>query len=385
MEDENNNSQNTELSNSEVKNTSKSSTKWKPYLSVFLVLVVLTGGFLLLNSNKSENETTENETYRFVNNSSALCSHDFQQNQLECVDVNTNQAQTVEIPSEYKGVQSIQPSHDGTRLLLSLTSDSDNTRYVVTDTNFKNPKDVVIPYDEVGEPYERIIWGNNSSMLLITKQVREENDADFLPAPLIVWNYDIATKEAKRIFKNGDFDEVSLQLIQVVGANDEYLFITQPTSKNWVATDTDPPAYALLAVRLDDGFVRMVNIEQSVKIDNSNKYASGLFMKYDPTISTFYINGQNQISDSDYQNYFAAARLVDSSGLALTELSRFNSQSSFYGATTTKGTLVADWSDESEGFNYSLVASPEETHELQSVSPDKDNTKFVIASLPTTE
>ncbi len=383
MENNLNNPSNTELKKIDNVETFKSK-KWFVITLVIAALFAIGVG-LFMSGTSSKDEVTKTEAYRFVNNNSVVCTHNFQEDQIDCIDVDNDQKQTIDIPDEYKVLTSIQPSHDGTRLLLSLISDSDNTRYVVTDTSFKNPKDVVIPYDEVGEPYEGIIWGSDSSMLLITKQVREENDADFLPAPLIVWNYDIATKEAKRIFKNGDFDEVSLQLIQVVGANDEYLFITQPVSKNWVATDTDPPAHALLAVRLDDGFVRIINIEDVVKIDNRNKYASGIDIKYDPVVSIFYFSGQNQVSDTDYQNFYTAAKLVDNNALEVEEISTLTSEAQYNGITTAKGTLVGDWSNESEGFNYSLVASPEENHELQSLNPDKDNTKFVIATLPTTE
>ena len=377
-----NNSLNTEFNKSENVESFKRNKKWQLITLVVIILTII-GTCLLLLSIFSKEETANTEAYRFVNNNSTLCTHNTEQNQVECKNLQDNKSQTVTIPKEFKDLISIQPSHDGTKLLISLSTEPESTKFIVTDTNFTNRQDITLPYSlENGtEQYPQIIWGSSSDKLLISWQVREENDADFLPAPFVVWRYNITTKENKRIYKNGDNEVLTIKL---VGASEEYLFITQPIYKNWVAKDTDPPADALLAVSLDDGFVRVVNIEQIVKYNNRNNYASGISIKYDPSISTFYINGQNQTSETDYDNFYAAANIIENNGLTLHEISRLTNQAQYYGITSTKGTLLADWSDELAGLNYSFIASPEEIHEIQDANPVKDNTKFTIFSLPNT-
>ncbi len=374
------NSLNTETINEENVEASRSNRIW--LFLTFAVVILAIGAGLLAMDVFGKDEKISIEAYRFVNNNSAVCTRN--QEQIDCVNVETNQKQTITIPVEYKELTVIEPSHDGTKLLLSLNYYPDNSKYVVTNTDFTNPQEVVIPYNEQTDPniVPEVIWGSNSNKLLISKQVREENDADFLPGPLVVWEYVISTKETKRIFKNGSYEETP---IKVIGASDEYLFITQPIFKNWVAKDTDPPADTLLAVRLDDGFVRVVTIESIVKLLDRNKYAAGISITYDPTVSTFYIGGQNQASGTDLQNFYAAAKLDDSNGLVINEISRLTSQAQYYGITTSKGTLVIDWLNELEGFKNSFVASSEETHEIENISSDKDDSKFVIASLPNAE
>lgn len=376
------------MENKNPNNLEANSNKNKKPLLIILVIALLIIGSLiaglLILGNKKNDLSVSDESYKFVNNNSAICSPNSAEMKLECVDVNTNKVSTSKIPSEYENLTYVLPSDDGTKLLLGLNHEMENAKYVVTDINFNNPQEITLPFAKSSDlvSASSIIWGGNSNKLIISKQMREENDADFLPAPLVVWEYDMTTKQSRRIYKNGDNEDISTKII---GASDEFLFISQPIHKNWVALNTDPPADALLAVRLDDGFVRLVSIEQVVRSGDLNRYASVLSMKYNSSNSTFYIIGQNQTTEGESTNFLAAAKLIESDNLELQELSRLTSNSEYAGLLSTKGTLVTNWSEEQTKFKFILVSSENESHDLENFEPNESESLFSVVSLPDTE
>src|SRR5690606_21189895 len=110
--------------------------------------------------------------------------------------------------------------------------------------------------DELTDRYPSFVWGKSSSQLLIREVRREDNDMPELPAPVVIRMLDLETGENRRVFKTGE--TVDAESVKVLGADDDFVFVSVTTAKNWVARETTLPPDHILAVRLSDGLVRQV-------------------------------------------------------------------------------------------------------------------------------
>ncbi len=229
-------------------------------------------------------------------------------NNLKCEHILTGELKNYAIPSKYNETSVISSSPSEAKLLVEM-NDKD---VVVTDTNFEEIRKVFDGTNAV-EQNSSFSWADDSS-ILISETRREENDADFLPAPLVIHMFNVETGEKRRIYKTGE--NVDTKSIKVIGSNNTYLFISHQLPKNWVAIDTDPPSPAINAIRLADGFVLPVNSHQ-VSTDNIYYDADK-----DVFLSTRYRDGGSE------NGYITASQLEESEfGLLLRSKLEINATS----------------------------------------------------------
>jgi hypothetical protein len=227
-------------------------------ITLIFILLVIAGVFLSIkfysskNKDSNSNQPNQQNTTYLTNKNNIICSFD---EHLNCEDLQTKSIKSFSVPKQYQGA-TISSSPDGSKLLIESSEGVD-----VTDSNFKNSKTIFSqPKSDKKKRTVLITWANDSNNLLLSEIVREENDADFLPKPLVVKLHNISTGESKTIYKTGE--NTDAESIQVIGSNDKYMFISYNPPKNWVADNTDPPPVVINAVSLFDGQVLPVNSQQ---------------------------------------------------------------------------------------------------------------------------
>ncbi len=235
---------------------SKPGSKKKLLLGLLLVIILAAVAVWVAREVYKSDDNTETPATAYLSNSNDVVCADIYDGRLRCENIQTNELREFTLPENLNASQLITQSPDGTKFLIGLNDGST----VVTDKDFKIIREIIAPVrQEVS--YPKFAWGSGNK-LFISEIKREETDDELLPAPLVVRMLDIGTGEEKRVYKTGEKYDMEVGDMYVLGGNDEYVFISLPAAKNWVADSTDQPPATINAIRLSDGEVRQVGMHQ---------------------------------------------------------------------------------------------------------------------------
>jgi hypothetical protein len=291
---------------SRIKKTAKKSVKinyelvnvWK-WLLISLSVIILIGGMTsLIKNNNSSNSA---KSY-FSNSNNIIC--DVNEASLICEDLSSGDVVELSLPSQYKNTIGVNVSPDSQKLIVHKA----NGDVDVTDSDFNKIRTIFETKSSGVDGIETYTWSSDSSNIIISKIYREPVDADFLPKPFVVTMLNVDTGDTRGVYKAGE--NVDVEQIRILGVNDEYLFASVPSPKNWVADSTDLPPVTVYAIALNDGSVQTVNTSQ-LKADNAILIAGDVFLVSEPII------------DENYQGRILATKVVmDERGISLIEVSR---------------------------------------------------------------
>lgn len=268
----------------------------------FIVLLLCFLAWKMLDGHSSQNSDNTNKKNYFSNSNSIICAVDA--SLLHCEDLATGELKEISLPVKFKDALILGANPNGSRILIELAS----ADIVAVDTGFNEVRTVVKAEDRPSEG-QSIMWAD-SEHILVSHISREQNDADFLPEPLTIRLINIDTGESRRIYKTGE--TVSVDSIKVLGSNDEFLFISYQTPKNWVAESTDPPAQTINAIRLSDGNVLPVNSHQTSSDVIFYDSDRGVFLSYVQIGTTDrYIIIASQLQSTDYGLALSRQHLIE--------------------------------------------------------------------------
>lgn len=275
-------------------------------VSVLFVVVVVAAGIVTWTELRKTDQQDPSTNYLKSSND-IICSNINNGLNLQCQDVQTGELKVMSLPAAYESA-SITPHPDGTRLLVESQDG-----VVVTDTNFVEIRRV-FRADELTDRYPSFVWGKSSSQLLIREVRREDNDMPELPAPVVIRMLDLETGENRRVFKTGE--TVDAESVKVLGADDDFVFVSVTTAKNWVARETTLPPDHILAVRLSDGLVRQVGSHQLDMTKDNQQLSNFRNIRYDGYKDLFVMIGDDY-RDSAAQRFILAKLEKNEFGLVL--------------------------------------------------------------------
>lgn len=333
---------------------------------ILLILLVAIGSVLLLGLFMSRQQ----QASLLTNENSTVCVANTAELVLTCENLETGATANISIPKKYQG-SIISPSPDGTKLLVMDTVYGASGRIVVTDLGFTEVQTVIKGFGSNNESTE-YSWSSDSKNIIIYEKKREQGDANFLPVPIVVSMYDLSSGETRRVYKTGEKNELELDRISIVGANDRYLFLSLPTTKNWVAKETFEPPHTLQAIRLSDGLVLPINSRQI----NSDE------VMYDG-INDQFISTKNP---SENEQVVYIAKLVDSDyGLTLEVTDKLRNKGRFIDSPevmTTKGVWAT--SDDST-YNYFQLMNGQGEMTTVQLKREKYDTLLSLREMPTSQ
>ena len=232
--------------------------------------------------------TEKIKTSYLKNNNHVVCVTVAEKAGLRCENIQTGELRQFNLPEKYR-TGLISPSPDGAKFLIETYSDDG---VVVTDSNFNKIRKI-FKFEDLSKTYPSFTWADGSKQLLIREIKREQNDADFLPPPVVVTMLDLETGESKRVYKTGE--GVNVDSVEIIGGNDQYIFIAHDAVKNWVAKSVEGPPKIINAIRLSDGLVRQVNSYQ-VDMTKDNMPATSLpNIYYDDYRNILVFVGQSEV------------------------------------------------------------------------------------------
>lgn len=333
-------------------------------LSICLLFTVI-GVALYIYESNNEDRKAQKVVY-LKNNNDVVCARVTPET-LQCENIRTGDLKRFILPEVYRDALIIKPSPDGSRLLIETRGNG----IVVTDSSFNEIKKIFTPA-EIKNRYPTFNWADGSKQLLIREVKREVNDADFLPEPIVVSLLDLESGENRRVYKTGEINNV--ESIEVIGGNDQYVYVALAAQKNWVAQDVDPPPKIINAIRLTNGFVRQVDSHQ---IDLTNDYLKLTRFQnynYDSSSGLFYISGQR--ANNEQIPYFVVAQLEENEfGLVLRKVYESNLKitESTTVLLTSRGVYVSG-TDSKQTFPYTLVDENGNKTELKLVVGESNET-----------
>lgn len=293
---------------------------------------------------------------------------------LTCANIQTGEVKTVVVPESLRS-SSIVPSPNGERLLIQTRAGE----FVVTGLDF-NEQAVLFRTGEFAGSITDFTWAGNDK-LLIRELKREDNDSLDLPEPVVVTLLNIDIGESRRVYKTGEY--IDAESVRVIGASDEYVFVTLRAAKNWVAKETDQPLDIMNAIRLSDGFVQQVNTYQVDVTGESRRPVKFREIQYDYGLDKFLVRASETGHPED--SVYMVAQLENNEfGLSLWKLKELpTGHPTIDGIVlSTKGVLEMSFGETSEDANYWFT---DDNGSRTGVSMRGAAVEFSVARMPAPE
>lgn len=345
---------------SDIDRENKKLNKTRKTLIVAIVIVVASaGGWFVAKSLQNDSSEPENETVSYLtNNRDIVCVTDGVE-KLLCENVQTDEVKTFELPKQSGLGGGYLQSPDGTKMIVDTAERS----FIVVDQDFKQEVDLseILKFENRDELRD-YAWAGNDK--IVVQEVKyEENDTKENPAPLVISIIDINTKDVKTVYKTGE--QVDTESIELIGADNEDLYISLGAAKNWVADDVDPPADIVNAISLSDGSVRQVGTYQIDFNSEDEKTYWGNRYFFDADKKLFYIAGEARADDVPDSLFLVAGIAENDYGTVLNKLLELPTGSLFSGYPTfsSKGLVLKGENDESNT-TYAVVNDKFEIKEL---------------------
>lgn len=341
-------------------------------VSVLFVVIVAAAGAVTWTELRKTDLQDPSTSYLKSSND-IICSNIDNGLNIQCQDVQTGEFKLLSLPAVFESA-SITPHPDGTRLLVESQDG-----VVVTDTSFKEIRRV-FRSDELTDRYPSFVWGKTSRQLLIREVIREDNDMPELPAPVVIRLLDLETGESRRVFKTGE--TVDTESVEVLGADDEFVFVSIATAKNWVAKETTLPPDHILAVRLSDGLVRQVGSHQLDMTKDNQQLSNFRNIRYDGYKDLFIMIGDDY-RDPMAQRFILAKLEKNEFGLVLRRIREPDVRVDNWGwpAFTSKG-VAEQKNAEGYAFPVALVDDRGDRTNIKLEVEDSYVQLFSLAKMP---